>query len=445
MKAMDSIAGGMRSPRIAVLIVDPAGGDRETLIRFLEAWNFEPLVPTTVTEAIQMASKQAASIALACEPGTGRGGAELVRALREVQPDMEVVLLGGDPTPSLATEAFRAGAYDRLAWPLDFQQLSRDLNALREAVQRRMEKQLWESPAGDRGFLGIVGRSAPMEAVFAAVRRLAAESSPVLITGLVGTGKELVARALHQLSPRADAPLVIYRCCGVSGDMAERELFGCRSETMEPADRLAPWEQGVLATARGATLLLDEIGDLPLAVQPRLVEVFRTALASAPTNGNADSIRLLATSRFNLAERCQQRQFHSQLYDLLSQNIIHLPSLSERPEDIPLLCSHFLAQCNREYGKTTRSFSPSAERALLSYPWPGNVRELENVISRACLLADQDCIEWPDLCLATPLQLRPWPQQEKAAAENSARRTPATEPETGLAAAPPAARPGATK
>jgi DNA-binding NtrC family response regulator len=331
-------------------------------------------------------------------------------------------LIAEDDTPKFATEAFRAGVYDCLKPPTDFKHLSRDLNTLREAVQRRLDRRVWDSEAGvAQGLPEIVGASAPMQAVFACVRRFARENSPVLITGLIGTGKEVVARALHGLSERAAGPLVVYRCCGVTEQLAASELFG-DSPSSAPFSggrgKAAPAELSALESAHGGTLLLDEIADLPLSIQARLASTLQL-------NPKQGEIRAVAATRLNLAEQVRSGRFHHQLYDLLSKNVIHLPSLSERQEDIPLLCRYFQAKFNCEFGKATRAFSPAAERALLSYAWPGNVRELENVIGRACLLADQDWIELSDLSIAAPLSASAWPERKwDWGEENSLRPQP---------------------
>ena len=171
----------------------------------------------------------------------------------------------------------------------------------------------------------------------------------------------------------------------------------------------------MLESARGGTLLLDEIGDLPVAIQERLAITMRRddkGGKDGQTSG-AGTIRVMAATRLNLAELAARGHFNAELYRLLRANVIHLPSLGERQGDIPLLCRHFQEKFNVEYGKTTRAFAPAAERALLSYPWPGNVRELENVIGRACLLTDhQDWIELADLSIAAPLSASAWPERQ---------------------------------
>jgi DNA-binding NtrC family response regulator len=244
-----------------------------------------------------------------------------------------------------------------------------------------------------------------MQAVYSAIRRIAKEDSPALLTGLIGTGKELAAQALHSLSSRAGKPLVIYRCCGASEAVAESELFGV-APGFEPAkDSKEGGEQvpGAFESARGGTLLLDEIGDLPMKIQEKLERELGDGQSQA-------SVRVLAATRLNLAAQVGRGFFREDLYRLLSQSVIHLPSLAERPEDVPLLCRHFLRQFNQEYGKTVESFSSTAERVLLAYPWPGNVRELENVIGRACLLADADRIEVQDLSIACSPEPFRWPE-----------------------------------
>ena len=418
MRGRNYTARGRNEQRTGVLVVDAMEKDREVMSRFLSSWDFEPVEASNAREALEITSRQAVSIAVISDPGRGTQGMELVRALRQARPGLETILLAADPSATYATEAFRAGAYDCLTRPVDFKQLSRDLSTLREAVRRRLESKAWEAAAGaDAGLEGMAGISAPMQAVFASIRRFAMEDSPVLITGLIGTGKELAAQVLHSLSRRANQPLVVYRCCGVSESVAAMELFGepeRSSERIELADGTAGESgAGVMELARGGTLLLDEIGDLPPAIQARLENVLQAGRLAGSQDGTprAGSVRLLAATRLNPAEQAGQGEFSAELYRLLGSNLIHLPSLVERTEDIPLLCGQFLEKFNREFDKATRAFSPAAKRVLLSYHWPGNVRELENVIGRACLLAEQDWIELSDLSIAAVCGAGEWPER----------------------------------
>ena len=394
---MTSPASSIREPRIRVLLVNSSQEEAETLCRFLRAWDFEPVQAESAEAAAAVARERGVAIAIVTVEERDRGCFKLVRAMREAS-GVETILLGRDGSAEFVTEAFRAGAYDCLVPPADFRQLGRDLNTLRESFCRQLERSVWTAEWGPESVVeGMIGVSGSMRAVFAAVRRLAPDSSPVLITGLTGTGKERVAQSLHSLRGKSDAPLVIYRCCGVSEAMAVSELFRNPSEqgssAMPPGDSE---ETGVFASARGGTLVLDEIADLPLAVQEKLEKFLeREAEAAGPR-----PVRVVATSRFNLFEAVHQGRFSPALYRRLSENIIHLPSLAERMEDLPLLSRHFLRQFNQEFGEQVRGFSSAAEWALLNYRWPGNVRELENVIGRACLLADAQHIEVQDLSIA---------------------------------------------
>ena len=396
---------GWNDARVGVLVVSQNADDQQTLCRFLAAWNFGPLTAVSAGEGAALASQQGIGIAIIADPVAGMEGLALVRALRQSKIGIETILIAAEDSAEYATEAFRAGAYDCLRRPVDYRQLGQDLNALRDAVWRKQEREIWKAEwENERGLNGMVGSSSAMQAVYSAIRRIAKEDSPALLSGLIGAGKELAAQALHSLSSRAGKPLVIYRCCGASAALAESELFG-----LPPAFELSPKDPeeggeqlpGVLESARGGTLLLDEIGDLALGVQEKLARVLEDGRSEA-------AVRVLAATRQNLAAQVGRGFFREDLYRLLSQNVIHLPSLAERPEDVPLLCRHFLRQFNQEYGKTVQSFSSTAERTLLAYPWPGNVRELENVIGRACLLADGDRIEVQDLSIACSPEPSRW-------------------------------------
>jgi DNA-binding NtrC family response regulator len=403
---MSRAAGGFLEQRVRVLVVDQLAKDREVMGRFLTAWNFEPLTAATAGEALQLAGAQRATIAIIAEPVAGMPGMELVHALRRSESGVETILLAEDESAGYATAAFRSGAYSCLQRPVDFKQLGHDLNTLRDALQRRHERMAWEHSAANAPvFEGMVGFSAPMQAVFASIRRFAAEDGAVLITGLIGSGKELVARALHKGSARSGRPLVVYRCCGVSEALAGLELFGePHGGAQTQGETVRPEQPGSWRSASGGTLLLDEIGDLPLAMQRQLAAFLMEAAQPSP-------VRLLAATRLNLADLAVRGQFDVELYGLLSRNVIYLPSLGERPEDVPMLCRYFLETFNREYGKSVRGFSSAAERVLMTYAWPGNVRELENVIGRACLLADSDRIEVSDLSIVNMPDRSGWTGQ----------------------------------
>jgi DNA-binding NtrC family response regulator len=398
---------GWDDDRVRVLVLSQSTDDQDTLCRFLAAWNFDPVSVLSAEEGVALASQQGIGIAIVASPVAGTRGLTAVRALRQSASGIETILLAAEDSAEYATEAFRAGAYNCLLQPVDYRQLSQDLNTLREAVWRKQEGELWKAEwETEAGLGGMVGSSTAMQAAYSAIRRLARENSPVLFTGLIGTGKELAAQTLHLLSPRAGTPLVIYRCCGASEALAEKELFGagapCEREA-EGSEEAIERVPGALESARGGTLLLDEIGDLPLGIQEKLEEALRgnglpRAEGEEPTSA---AVRVLAATRLNLTARVGRGAFREGLYRLLGRNVIHLPSLGERPEDIPLLCRHFLRQFNQEYSMAVGGFSSAAERTLLSYAWPGNVRELENVIGRACLLADGDRIEAKDLSIAS--------------------------------------------
>ena len=399
MNPLSDMGGVMLGHRTRVLLMDPLSKEREMMARFLAAWNFEAVPAANAAQARMFGAGHNISIALLADAGGEPETMALIRSLREATPEMETILITENDSASFATEAFRAGVYDCLKRPVEFSQLSMDLNTLRDAVQRRIERKVWDRlPDGSSSLKGMVGFSAPMQAVFASLRRFAQEDSPVLITGLTGSGKEIAASTLHSLSARAGELLAIYRCCGVSEELAETELFGGQRR-----GEMLLGTAGIIESARGGTLFLDEIGDLPYATQLRLHNALSEMICKAV---GPPSVRIVAATRSNLASLVALGHFAAPLYGLVSANVIHLPSLTERLEDIPLLCRRFLEESNAEFDKQIRGFSPAAERVLLSYAWPGNVRELENVIGRACLLADQKWIELSDLSVSRALDQR---------------------------------------
>ena len=238
------------------------------------------------------------------------------------------------------------------------------------------------------GFCDLKGKSPQMCQIFELLPRVAASGATVLITGESGTGKELVARAIHDLSPRSDGPFVALNCGAIPPALVESELFGAVRGAYTGAERD---RQGVLAAAEGGSLLLDEVGELPMEVQVKLLRLLDsgeyTPLGSAKPR-RAD-VRIIAATNRDLAEEVDKGRFRADLYYRLNVLHIHIPPLRERPQDIPVLVEHFLEELAAELGQPVRSLSPAAMGLVMDYPWPGNARQLRNALEHALVLADQ--------------------------------------------------------
>jgi DNA-binding NtrC family response regulator len=329
----------------------------------------------------------------------GGAGPALVGRIRESSPDSEIVVMTGCASVDTAVECMRLGAFDYLEKP--FGDRHRVVHTVRQALDRRLlrvRNRELEVELGRRSALErIVGRSEPMRRVTRMVRDLAKNESNVLIEAESGTGKELIARAIHETSPRRDGPFVPVDCGALPEGIVESELFGYEKGAFTDASRASP---GLFRTAHGGTLFLDEIGELPLVVQSKLLRVIqqrevRPLGASAPI---AVDVRIVAATNRELATEVKHGRFRADLFYRLRVVSIQLPPLRERPEDVPLLAMHFLERCAR--GTPVRGFEPEALEALIAHPWEGNVRELENAIEAAVALARKPRLSVAELGLA---------------------------------------------
>jgi DNA-binding NtrC family response regulator len=307
-----------------------------------------------------------------------------------------VVVISGHGTVESAVEAIQAGAARFVTKPVSPEQLRsivEEVKALFEGRARAM--QLEKEMAEHFNLEGILGRSPRMLEMFDLMRRVAPHFRTVLILGETGTGKDLVARALHKMSPRRDRPFAVCNCAAVVETLFESELFGHRKGAFTGAheDR-----KGLFESADGGMVFLDEVGELSLGVQSKLLRVIQNQeiqRIGSTQPLRVDVLLIAATSR-DLADDVKKGRFRSDLLYRLNMIEIKVPPLRERPEDIPLLWRHFLDKYNQHYGKEVRGLSQHAQDMLMNYRWPGNVRELENVMGRACMLAQASFLDLRD-------------------------------------------------
>lgn len=324
-------------------------------------------------------------------------GLELLEEISQSAPGTDVILLTGHYTPESAVEAVRKGASDYLTKPVKIAALRARIKELVDDAQRRFEAARLETELLQANrFQGMVGRSAQMLELFALIRRVAPHFRVALVRGATGTGKELAAHALHALSPVAAGPFVIANCSAITESLFESEMFGHLkgSFTGASADK-----KGLFEAAHGGTLFLDELGDLPLAMQSKLLRAIQQQEIK-PVGATATkkiSVRVVAATNRPLEEMMGSGTFREDLYYRLSMVEIHLPNLSERMEDFPFLVRHFVAHYAGEYGKKLAGVTPRAQALLARHLWPGNVRELENVIGSACMMADGEFVDARDL------------------------------------------------
>jgi DNA-binding NtrC family response regulator len=327
----------------------------------------------------------------------GMDGMEVLRCIRIRNPEARVVMITGDYSIESAIKAIQAGAADYICKPISPERVSKIVQETREQVDlTRRGNTLEQQSAEVFSLEGMIGRSPRMLEVFDLVRRVAPHLRTALITGETGTGKELVARALHKLSPRAQQRIAVFNCSALVDTLAESQLFGHRKGAFTGAIND---QAGVFEWANGGTVFLDEVGDLSPASQSKLLRVLENGEVQKlglPQPTRADVQVIAATSR-DLNVQMKADRFRADLWYRLNMVQIHLPPLRERSEDILLLARKFLAKFSSQYRKDLRNISRRAEAALTAYSWPGNVRELENAIGRGCMMAQTKVLDLGDL------------------------------------------------
>jgi DNA-binding NtrC family response regulator len=319
-------------------------------------------------------------------------GFGVLRAAKEIEPEMPVIVMTAFGSIQDAVAAMKEGALDFLAKPVDPDHLL--LMVERALVQRRLATEnliLKEELAQRRGAPQIVGEDAKLKQVSLALHRAAATDTTVLLEGESGTGKELFARALHALSPRADGPFIAINCAAIPEGLLETELFGHEKGAFTGASARKP---GKFELAHRGTLFLDEIGELPLALQAKILRALEEKRFErvGGTLAIQVDVRIVAATNRLLKAAVAARQFREDLYFRLSVFPITIPPLRERPDDIPMLARYFIDKFCRDLNKRPLALSPSAEQELRTYPWPGNVRELQNCIERAAILTEGETI-----------------------------------------------------
>jgi len=352
-------------------------------------------------------------------------GLEVLERIMEFDPSIEVILMTAHYSTESAVEAIKKGASDYLNKPVSISALHARIGRLVENVRkRRRTLQLEDEMLAAAEFEGIVGHSPLMWELFSKVRRVAPHYRTILITGQTGTGKDLIARALHKLSPVGAGRYVVLNCSAVVEALFESELFGHVKGSFTGATND---KAGLFEHAHGGTLFLDEIGDMPLATQAKLLRVLQNQEVQRVGSLTAKKVdvHVIAATNHDLRQAIADKRFREDLYYRLSMVEIAVPTLAERKEDLPLLERHFISKFSTQYGKQIRGLTHRAQILLSLHGWPGNVREVENVIGHACMMAMGEMIDVPDL----PGYLHSTGEATEAAAGNSA--TPHPEPGVG--------------
>jgi DNA-binding NtrC family response regulator len=385
-----------------LIVVDDEQGILDVVSRFARRAGFDVMACSGGREAIALLQTRHADVAMVDLRMPDIGGLDVIRAIREIDPRCQAVLMTGYAAVDTAVEAIKLGAMDYLSKPLDFARLEQLLTAIREDLERRRSILALDTDVAKRlEFCGMIGRGPVMQELFGMIRRLAPHVRTALVTGETGTGKELVARALHQIGPRSDRRFITINCSAVVETLFESELFGHMRGAFTGATDNKP---GLFELADGGTLFLDEIGELPATVQAKLLRVLE--LGEVHRVGSLEprkvNVHVVAATNRDLRTEVAAGRFRSDLYYRLNIVEVKVPALRDRREDIPYLTAAFVRETSERLQKPVSGLTPGAERLLASGDWDGNVRELRNVIERACILVDEDFITERELAVSMP-------------------------------------------
>jgi len=396
-----SVDGICRSVR--VLVVDNDIVHARTMGEGLERLGYKVIVAGGGNEGAQQIREESFDVVVTDLMMNDIGGLEILNVAKTSSAETEVIVVTGHGTVPSAVEAMQQGAFTYLQKPLELAQLRVAVEKASAGVRLRLKNLELNQRLDERfGFEGVVGSSTQMRGVIERLKRIAPTDATVLIQGATGTGKELVAQAIHQNSPRKKKPFVALNCAALSENILESELFGHIKGAFTDAssDRVGKFEY-----ADGGTLFLDEVGDMPLATQIKLLRVLESGEitrvgSNQPVRVN---VRILSATNRNLEDAVEDGSFRSDLYHRLKVVTILIPNLQERSADIPLLIEHFMKQFSKRHQKPIKGMSRAARVKLLAFSWPGNVRQLRNVIESMVVVDCDETLDVDDL----PAELEP--------------------------------------
>jgi len=380
-----------------ILVVEDEKVQLDTLAGFLAKLGYRVLKSSSPAHALDMARGAAVDLVLTDFKMPGMTGVQLLEALKKMNPGIDVIIMTAYGSVESAMEAMKLGAVDYITKPIDLYQLK---GMIRNTLERKVlvsENRLLRQQLLERfSFEGIVSQSSAMSQVLNIAGRVASSTATVLITGETGTGKELIAKALHFASPRCERPFIAVNCAALSENLLESELFGHEKGAFTGADRQ---RKGRFEAAEGGTLFIDEVGEIPLSLQVKLLRVLQEksfervgSSLAVPTN-----VRIVAATNRDLEAMVREGKFREDFYYRLNVVAIRIPPLRERREDIPPLIDVFIQRLAAENGKHVAGVSREAMDMLMKYFWPGNVRELENIMQQSVVLCRQDTITSEDL------------------------------------------------
>ena len=386
-----------KRPAIKLLAIDDDPQNLELISEALQQHQVEISTATDPEQGLEIFSRIRPAIVLCDLMMPKISGMEVLERIVSIDPATEVILMTAHYSTDSAVEAIKKGAADYLTKPIELVRLrSRIATLIDEAGLRFRSAQLDQELVDTYRFCGIIGRSPLMLEMFAKIRRVAPHYRSALITGATGTGKELVARALHELSPAASKQFAVCNCSAVSESLVESELFGYVKGAFTGAtqDKL-----GLFEYANGGTVFLDEIGEMPLNLQAKLLRVLQNReiqRVGSPAVRKVD-LRVVAATHRDLQALVKEGKFREDLFYRLSAVEITVPSLSQRREDLPLLEHYFIERFSADYNKPVHGMTRRTQALFSRLPWRGNVRELENAIAHACMMTSAGTIDVADL------------------------------------------------
>ncbi|HEY5672548.1 MAG TPA: sigma-54 dependent transcriptional regulator [Malonomonas sp.] len=373
-----------------ILIVDDEAFIRENLERILAEDGYRPISTESPEDAVRIVAEEEISLVLLDLNLGSRSGLDVLRAMKEVDPDILVIIITGYGTVESAVEALKIGAYDYIKKPFKADAIHLIVKLALETQQlRRKVKRLSKDGSG----INMVGNSPELLQIFRQIREVAKhETATVLITGESGTGKELVAQAIHNLSPRSERPFVEINCGSLPFNLLETELFGHERGAFTDAKVR---KIGLFEESNSGSIFLDEIGEMDMNLQVKLLRVLEDRkIRRLGGNRNIDiNVRIIAATNADIKGALDRKEFREDLYYRLNVFPIHLPPLRERREDVPVLLEYFLQRFSKEFNKSMKGFSRDSLDLMMRYHWPGNVRELRNVVERICIMHNVEQIK----------------------------------------------------
>ncbi|RJP76602.1 MAG: sigma-54-dependent Fis family transcriptional regulator [Candidatus Zixiibacteriota bacterium] len=381
-----------------VLVVDDEAAARELIADFLEGRDYDVILADTGTKALELFDRRSPELSILDLNLPGVSGMELLNQFKTRDPGHPVIIVSADAALETAVKAMKLGACEYLCKPANLESLKLAVEkAFNESRLQRTLSYLVNEKEQEFRQGTVIGDSPVMKAVMETVQKVAVSpASTVLVTGESGTGKEVIAKAIHYFSPQRHKPFLEINCTAVPETLMESELFGHERGAFTDAKTR---KQGLLELADGGTFFLDEIGEMPLSLQAKLLRVIedRSFRRVGGVKNFQVDLRIIAATNADLARRVEEGRFRADLYYRLNVIAIYLPPLKERGDDIHLLAGHFLDYFNRAYRRDVKGFNEEAERLLQAYPWPGNVRELRNAVERAVMISSGGYITPRDL------------------------------------------------